>query len=87
MSRSKWKGPYVDAALLSLVNVSKPTEVIFTKSRNSTIIPCFVGLLFKVHNGKIFYQVKITEEMIGYKLGEFAPTRKSFSFKKQKQKQ
>lgn len=87
MSRSKWKGPYVDSALLEAVNSSKPTQIITTKSRNSTIIPIFVGLSFKVYNGKIFYQIKITEEMVGYKLGEFAPTRKTFSFKKAKQKQ
>lgn len=87
MSRSKWKGPFVDSVLLKTVKTSKVTQIISTKSRSSTIVPSFVGLTFKVHNGKIFYQIKITEEMVGYKLGEFAPTRKAFSFKKSKQKQ
>ena len=86
MSRSKWKGPHVDYSLLNDQHANKTHKILFTQSRNSTIIPSFVGKTFKVHNGKTFYQVKIIEEMVGYKLGEFAPTRKSFSFKKTKQK-
>jgi len=86
MSRSKWKGPHVDHDLLNGQNISKTHKILFTQSRSSTIVPDFVGKTFKVHNGKTFYQVKIIEEMVGYKLGEFAPTRKSFSFKKTKQK-
>lgn len=86
MTRSKWKGPHVDYKLLSNEYVHETYKVISTRSRSSTVIPRFVGKTFKVHNGKTFYQVKIIEEMVGYKLGEFAPTRKSFSFKKTKQK-
>lgn len=86
MSRSKWKGPHVDDKLLGNMLEAKASQTVITQSRNSTIIPSFIGTVFKVHNGKSFYQIKIVEEMVGYKLGEFAPTRKTFSFKKTKQK-
>ena len=84
MSRVKWKSPYVNNDLLAAISDGEKTIV--TNSRNSTIIPCFVGLQFTVHNGKIFNKIKITEKMIGYKLGEFSPTRKKFNFKKKKKK-
>jgi len=57
-----------------------------TDSRSSTIIPSFVGKIFLIHNGKNYYKLKILDEMIGHKLGEFVPTRKTFTFKKQKKK-
>jgi len=78
MSRSVWKGPFVDAYLLkkaSKVRESGRNEVIRTWSRRSTILPQFVGLTFGVHNGKKHVPVLVNEEMIGHKLGEFAPTR------------
>lgn len=78
MARSLKKGPYVDPKLLKKaleVKESKSSKVIKTWSRRSTIIPEFVGLTFAVHNGKKFIPVFITEEMVGHKLGEFAPTR------------
>lgn len=83
MSRAKWKGPFVSNDLLQEYKILK--SEIYTKSRKSTIIPAFVGLVINIHNGKGFSKVKITESMIGHKLGEFSPTRKRFSFKKKKQ--
>jgi len=81
MSRSIWKGPFVDPSLLKKVEKlkDKPNKVpIKTWSRKSTIIPEFVGHSFLIHNGKKFIPIKISEEMVGHKLGEFSPTR-SFS--------
>ena len=79
MPRSKKKGPYVDPKLLKKVRKLKEEgrtdKVIKTWSRRSTIIPEFVGLTFAVHNGMKFIPVYITEQMVGHKLGEFAPTR------------
>ena len=81
MSRAKWKGPYLDNSLVNSLNKNDKTDV-YTKSRKSTIIPGFVNKTICVHNGKNFLKIKITENMIGKKLGEFSPTRKKFSFKK-----
>ena len=78
MSRSIWKGPFVDGHLLRKVQEAANTgsrSAIKTWSRRSTILPQFVGLNFAVHNGKKFIPVFITEEMVGQKLGEYAPTR------------
>ena len=78
MSRSVWKGPFVDPSLLKKVeklkSQSNPTPI-KTWSRKSTIIPEFVGYSFLIHNGKKFIPIKISEEMVGHKLGEFSPTR------------
>ncbi|MBL4803456.1 MAG: 30S ribosomal protein S19 [Alphaproteobacteria bacterium] len=78
MARSVWKGPFVEKSLLKKVeearNAGKNT-VIKTWSRRSTILPNFVGLTFGVHNGKKFIPVVVSDQMIGHKLGEFAPTR------------
>ena len=77
MSRSVWKGPFVDGYLLTKaekVRASGRNEVIKTWSRRSTILPQFVGLTFGVYNGKKFIPVLVTENMIGHKMGEFAPT-------------
>lgn len=78
MSRSLKKGPYVDAKLLKKVAKAKPESgtVIKTWSRASEIAPEMVGYTFGVHNGKIFIEVKVSEEMVGHRLGEFSPTRK-----------
>jgi small subunit ribosomal protein S19 len=88
MSRAKWKGPFVPNELLDkLVSISSfDKNEITTDFRKSTIVPQFIGLTFNIHNGKTFSKVKITEEMVGRKLGEFSPTRKRFSFKKKKSK-
>lgn len=78
MGRSLKKGPYVDAKLLHKVEVQEHTgskEPIKTWRRACTIVPEFVGHTFLVHNGKNFIKVFATEEMVGHKLGEFAPTR------------
>ena len=78
MARSLKKGPFVDASLMKKVkevNKSGKKEVIKTWSRRSTIYPEFVGLTFGVHNGKEHIPVYVTEDMVGHKLGEFAPTR------------
>jgi small subunit ribosomal protein S19 len=72
------KGPFVDDHLLKKVNEAtetRSTKIIKTWSRRSTILPEFVGLTFAVHNGKKFLPVFIAEDMVGHKLGEFAPTR------------
>lgn len=79
MSRSSKKGPYVDPKLYRKVTRMREggdRKPIKTWSRRSTILPDFVNLRFDVHNGKDFVQVFVTEEMVGHKLGEFAPTRK-----------
>lgn len=81
MSRSVWKGPFVDGYLLKKaekVHSSGRKEVVKTWSRRSTILPQFVGLTFGVHNGKKFIPVLVSEDMIGHKFGEFAPTRTYF---------
>ena len=78
MSRSIWKGPFVDPSLIKKVeklkNQSNPTPI-KTWSRKSTIIPEFIGISFLIYNGKKFIPIKISEEMVGHKLGEFSPTR------------
>ncbi len=78
MARSVWKGPFVERSLLKKVeNVreSGRKEVIRTWSRRSTILPNMVGITFGVYNGRKFIPVLVTDQMIGHKLGEFAPTR------------
>tara|TARA_B100000029_G_scaffold110129_1_gene101827 strand:+ start:184 stop:528 length:345 start_codon:yes stop_codon:yes gene_type:complete len=79
MTRSIWKGPFVDPNLIKKVNLQKEKSSknpIKTWSRKSTIIPDFVGLSFLVHNGLKFIPITISEDMVGHKLGEFSPTRK-----------
>ncbi len=78
MARSLKKGPYVEASLLAKVLQAREIQdrrVIRTWSRRSTITPEFVGLTLAVHNGKKFIPVYVTENMVGHKLGEFAPSR------------
>ena len=78
MARSVWKGPFVDPSLLKKVeklkSQAKPMPI-KTWSRKSTIIPEFIGISFLIYNGKKFIPIKISEEMVGHKLGEFSPTR------------
>src|SRR3989344_6536658 len=78
MARSLKKGPYVDPKLLKkIANVKSGSGIaIKTWSRASEIAPEMVGHTFAVHNGKIFIDVRVTEDMVGHRLGEFAPTRK-----------
>ena len=78
MARSIWKGPFVHPSLLKKIDKVKDKtnqKPIKTWSRDSTIIPDFVGLSFLIHNGKLFIPITISEDMVGHKLGEFAPTR------------
>ena len=78
MGRSTAKGPFVDEPLLRKVQVARSTndrKPIKTWSRRSTVTPDFIGLNFMVHNGKGFQPVFVTENMVGHRLGEFAPTR------------
>ena len=78
MARSVRKGPFVDGYLLKKAENTRESgrkEIIKTWSRRSTILPQFVGMTFGVHNGKSFVPVLVSEQMIGHKLGEFAPTR------------
>ncbi len=78
MGRSLKKGPYVDAKLFLKVEKQEATghkDPIKTWARSCTIVPEFVGYTFMVHNGKTHMKVFVTEEMVGHKLGEFAPTR------------
>ena len=78
MARSIWKGPFVDGYLLKKAEDTRSSgrnQVIRTWSRRSTVLPQFVGLTFGVHNGHKFLPVLVTENMVGHKFGEFAPTR------------
>ena len=78
MSRAVWKGPFVEESLIKKVDKQKNEtnkKPIKTWSRKSTIIPGFVGVSFLIYNGKKFIPITISEDMVGHKLGEFAPTR------------
>jgi small subunit ribosomal protein S19 len=79
MARSVWKGPFVDLHLLKKAEAQQDAGTraapIKTWSRRSTILPQFVGLTFNVYNGQKFIPVSVNEDMVGHKLGEFAPTR------------
>ncbi|QXQ05827.1 30S ribosomal protein S19 [Sphingosinicellaceae bacterium] len=78
MSRSVWKGPFVDLHVVKKAEAAQAGTTrgpIKTWSRRSTILPQFVGLTFSVYNGRKFIPVSVNEDMVGMKLGEFAPTR------------
>jgi small subunit ribosomal protein S19 len=78
MARSVWKGPFVDGYLLKKAEASRASgrhEMIRIWTRRSTVLPQFVGLIFGVYNGQKHIPVLVTEEMVGHKFGEFAPTR------------
>jgi len=77
MSRSLKKGPFIDPKLMKKISKTKPDEgAIKTWSRSSVISPEMIGYTFLVHNGKDFIEVKVIEDMVGHRLGEFSPTRK-----------
>jgi small subunit ribosomal protein S19 len=86
MKKINWKNGYVQKKLFDdfIKARAHSKTVIYTKSRQSVILPLFINYIFKVYNGKFFVRLLITKEMVGYKLGEFCPTRKKFFFKKQK---
>jgi small subunit ribosomal protein S19 len=78
MSRSLKKGPYVDEQLFRKVMLARDSgshTPVRTWSRSCTIVPEFVGVNFEIHNGRMFHKLYVTEDMVGHKLGEFAPTR------------
>ena len=78
MTRAVWKGPFVEESLIKKVDKQKNEtnrKPIKTWSRKSTIIPDFVGVSFLIYNGKKFIPITVSEDMVGHKLGEFAPTR------------
>ncbi len=78
MSRSVWKGPFVEPSLIKKVEKHKKQsdkKPIKTWSRKSTVIPDFIGISFLIYNGKKFIPITISEDMVGHKLGEFSPTR------------
>ena len=78
MARAVWKGPFVEESLIKKVDKQKNNpnkKPIKTWSRKSTIIPDFIGVSFLIYNGKKFIPITISEDMVGHKLGEFAPTR------------
>lgn len=78
MARSLKKGPYVHPKILKKISNRKPGEgaPIKTWARSSTITPAMIGFVFLVHNGKDFIEVRVQENMVGHKLGEFSPTKK-----------
>tara|TARA_Y100000590_G_scaffold377226_1_gene443319 strand:+ start:66 stop:371 length:306 start_codon:yes stop_codon:yes gene_type:complete len=81
MARAVWKGPFVEESLIKKVDKQKTNpnkKPIKTWSRKSTIIPDFVGVSFLIYNGKKFIPITVSEDMVGHKLGEFAPTRQFF---------
>ncbi|PAV15761.1 ribosomal S19 S15 [Pyrrhoderma noxium] len=81
--RSAWKGPYFVSFpnLTEAINNRVPIQ---TDARACTILPNFVGIRFMVHNGKSYTPVNVTQDMVGHKLGEFAPTKKRFVYKQTK---
>ena len=77
MARSLWKGPFVDGALLKSTQLNSKIW-----SRRSCILPQFVGSFTQIYNGRIFIGLKITEDMVGHKFGEFVSTRKTLSLRR-----
>lgn len=77
MPRSNWKGPFVHKAF-----TKKKANNFDSWSRSTMVMPSFVGKQFNVYNGRVFVSVKVTSLMIGHKLGEFVPTRKTYNYKK-----
>ncbi len=81
MARSIWKGPFVEESVIKKVDKQKSDtnkKPIKIWSRKSTIIPDFVGISFLIYNGKKFIPITVSEDMVGHKFGEFAPTRQFY---------
>jgi len=83
MTRSKWKGPYINILHLSKLKKNHNNLI---APRNCEITPKCVGLTFRTHNGKNYTEVTVTDEMVGHKFGEFSSTRSRFTLKKKKLK-
>ncbi|KAL8931114.1 MAG: hypothetical protein Q9208_000218 [Pyrenodesmia sp. 3 TL-2023] len=73
LARSVWKGPHIVPLPIVRPKPGESVKPIKTKARSATILPNFIGLKFQVHNGKIYHDITITEDMVGHKLGEFSP--------------
>ncbi|KAF7861980.1 hypothetical protein EAF04_007860 [Stromatinia cepivora] len=86
LARSVWKGPNIVPLPIVKAVPGVRTQPIRTQARSATILPNFVGLTFEIHNGKVYNEVTITEDMVGHKLGEFSATRKRFTYKQSKNK-
>jgi small subunit ribosomal protein S19 len=88
MSRSKWKGPFICTQCLPAIKMLRNHSIKkhFNISRNSEIIPAFIGLTFSVHNGKTHSELTVSDNMVGHKFGEFSFTRAKFVYKKKKLK-
>ncbi|OBT73638.1 hypothetical protein VF21_07358 [Pseudogymnoascus sp. 05NY08] len=86
LARSVWKGPHIVPLPIVRYAAGEKVVPIRTQQRSATILPNFVGLKFQVHNGKVYHDVTITEDMVGHKLGEFSTTRKRFLYKQSKNK-
>ncbi|KAK9416737.1 hypothetical protein SUNI508_09435 [Seiridium unicorne] len=82
--RSVWKGPHIVPLPIVRPKAGEWVKPIKTQARSATVLPSFVGLKFAVHNGKVYNEVTITEDMVGHKLGEFSTTRKPFIWAKGK---
>ncbi|KAF2661430.1 ribosomal protein S19/S15 [Lophiostoma macrostomum CBS 122681] len=86
LARSVWKGPNIVPLPIVRPKPGERVPPIRTQARSATILPNFVNLKFQVHNGKNYIDITITEDMVGHKLGEFATTRKQFTYKQTKNK-
>jgi small subunit ribosomal protein S19 len=84
MARAKWKGPFIKPVYLKKINKKNHNINKFSISRKSEVMPNYIGLTFQIHNGKNYSEIKVSEEMLGHKFGEFVFTRSKFSFKKKK---
>lgn len=85
MSRANWKGPFIDSKYFNEINSAKKNKNVII-SRNSEIVPNFIGLTFNVYNGKLYSEITVNESMVGHKFGEFSFTRAKFVFKKKDKK-
>ena len=87
MNRVNWKGPYINQKLLRKIEKIKVNSktLIKTTSKNSIIVPKIIGRTLRIYNGKTYVTIKIIEEMLNYKIGEFINTKRPFIFKKKKQ--
>jgi small subunit ribosomal protein S19 len=78
MSRSSWKGPFIEKSLLTKVIKSQKKKALAVRCRSTTILPAFIDKNFMVYNGKQWSLLTVTDKMVGHKFGEFAPTRQFF---------
>jgi len=82
--RSLWKGPFICNNIIFDLKNNNSLNTVKTTSRSTTVLPFLIGKTVKLHNGKFYISIKVTEEMIGHKLGEFVPTRLRHVYKKKK---